>query len=197
MRMCGAEAPWHAVLIEESRDMRAGPSQCRFEQRRIHDSAFAGDIAMLQRRQRADYRPHRGADVDDRHADPRRRPVWIAVDAENAAEGLRHRFESRQHAHRAAITEARDLAIDQPRMTRADTWTIDAERIDDSRPRIVNEDVRSLEQSVKLLHADGAFKIERDRRFVAIDVEEMQRIAVPERRAHVPGHRRQAPAFPP
>ena len=69
--------------------MRAGPSQRRFEQRRIHDSAFAGDIAMLQRRQRADYRPHRGADVDDRHADPRRRPVWIAVDAENAAEGLR------------------------------------------------------------------------------------------------------------
>ena len=138
--------------------MRPGPSQRRFQQRRIHDTAFAGNVAMLERRQRPDHGPHRGADIDNRHADPRRRAFGIAVDAENAAERLRHRLEGRQHLHRPTIAEARDVAIDQPRMTRADARRRRCPAYRRRPAAYCESGYPQSQASVQLLDAFGAFE---------------------------------------
>ena len=70
-------------------------------------------------------------------------------------------------------------------MARAQRGAVDPQCIDDAGAHVVDEDVGGFEQAMKLFDALRGLQVEGDRGLVAVHVEEVQRVPVLKRCAHV------------
>src|SRR6266403_798657 len=95
-------------------DLRA-----RLEERRVDELAAAGDVPGTERGQDADDGEEAGAEVRDRHPDLDGRAAVAARGAHDPAHALRDEIVAAAIGVRARLAEARDRAVDQPRIDRA------------------------------------------------------------------------------
>src|SRR5688572_13200714 len=73
-------------------------------------------LAVRERGADRDRRVHAGDDVGDRHSRALRLIVGLAGDAHHAAHTLDHEVVARALPIRAGLAEARDRAVDEPRI---------------------------------------------------------------------------------
>ena len=113
------------------------------EQRHVNELALARDlVAMAQRREDRDGRVLPGEDVDQADADLHRL-VGVAVGGHDAAHRLEHAVVAGTLGIRAALAEAGDRAVEEPRVQRAQRCGVEA---------VLREraDAKILEQHVAL-----------------------------------------------
>ena len=178
LRLVAAEM----IVVERAAD----PAHRRFEQRGVDHAALAGAVALLQRGEDADHRPHAGGDVVDRRRAEGRRIFRPAGQRHHRAVGLRQRIEARRIAHRPLVAERADRAIDQPRIDRLHRRRPDAHLLDDAGPQVLDQDVGIAREPLQLLDVGGVLDVDRDRTLVAVGRVKHHRGVVDERRAPHP-----------
>src|SRR6185295_14836512 len=75
---------------------------------------------------------------------------------------------------RAGLSEARDGAVDQPRIDRRERLVVDTEPALDVRPEVLDHHVGLAHQALEDLDRPRVLEVERDRALVAMQVEEVE-----------------------
>ena len=146
--------------------------------RRVHPLALAGRLALEQRDQDALRQEDAGAEVGDRNADAHRSLPGDAGDRHQAAHALGDLVDARAVPVRPALPEARDAAVDQARVDRAQALVVDAEAPLDVGAVVLDDDVRVPRQTLEDRHAVRLPEIERQALLVPVQVLEVEAVAV-------------------
>ena len=175
------------VAAEQVAVQRAcDPGHSGFEQRGVDHAAFAGAVALLQRGENADGRPHAGRGVVDCRRAERRRILRTAGQRHHRAKSLRQRIKAGRIAHRSLVAERPDRAIDQPRIDRSHHVGTDADLLDNAGPEILDHHIGIAYQKLQPLDIGLGFDVDGDRPLVAIGGVEHQRGIVDEGRSPHP-----------
>src|SRR5262245_42739310 len=153
-------------LVGEHADL--GVDQCAVDQR-----AFAGPVALDDRREDADHGIDAGHDVGDRNAGPRRLAIGLAGEAHEAADALRHEVVAPPGTIRSRLPEAGTRAIDQARKFLPHAFVVEAELLQAADLEILDQHVRARGQ---LLHQPLALRgveVELDRALAAVGAMEI------------------------
>ena len=127
--------------------------------------------ATHKRRQRPDRALQAGHEVQQRHADLRRRAVRIPGDRHQSADRLRQQVVG--GPIRIGAGEATDGCDHQARMARAKRIGVEAKPGSRARTVVVDEEVGLGQQAVEVRAARIGAKVEHDRALVAIDRREV------------------------
>ena len=149
--------------------------------------ALAGALARVERRQDRVARQHAGADVDDGDAVLGRPAVRLAADAHQAGLGLQDEVVAGQRRLRPARAVAGDRAAHHARRVALEPGVVEAPFVERAELEIVDQHVGLGDQPRQDLLPGRARQVERDRALVAVDAEEIRRLAVGERRAPAAG----------
>ena len=115
----GAESARDLARVPVLRGLPLAQRHARLEERRVDELAAAGDAPGPERGQDADDGEEAGAEVRDRHPDLDGRAAVTARGAHDSAHALRDEIVAAAIGVRARLAEARDRAVDQPRIDRA------------------------------------------------------------------------------
>jgi hypothetical protein len=135
-----AHPPPHHARLRERRPLVDEGGQERREQVDLHPLAEARGLAVAQGGEDPDRGEEPGHDVDERHADLLRLSLGIARDAHEPAERLHEQVVARQR-RAAARAEARDGAVHEPGVARAQVGVAQAEAVHDARAEVLHHDV--------------------------------------------------------
>ena len=142
-----------------------------------------GTLACEERRRDALRGEHARHDIGDRDAEAERRAIGSARDAHQPAFGLHDGVVARLGASRSGLPEARDRAIDEPRMPWRHRGVVEAQPGQRAGPEVLDEHIRLRDQPLEDLAAGRLLEIERDAFLVAVDAQEIRAFAVQERRS--------------
>src|SRR5439155_5282178 len=99
----------------------------RLEELRVHELTSPRRPPRAERAQNAEDPEEPGAEVGDRHADLDRGSVGAAGGAHDAAHALGDEVVAAAARVRPRLAEARDGAVDEPRVDQAERVVVDAE----------------------------------------------------------------------
>ena len=102
-----------------------------------------------------------------------RRPAGFAVDAQRAGQGLQDDVEGRPVAQRAGHAEARDRAVDQPRIDRGQRFIAQAEAIHDAGAIVFDQDVAFGREILDQRHAGLGLQIDDDALLAAVHAQKI------------------------
>src|SRR5437899_4764882 len=138
------------------------------EERHVDELASAGLFAYAQRRERAD-RAIKGADkIADRHADFDRVAIGLAGDGHQPAHQIGHDVQPRELRIRTGLAPARGGDIDQAWVERREPRVIELQVAHRSRPKVLDHDVRALDELAEELLCFGRLEVHRDGALVPI-----------------------------
>ncbi|AHV91257.1 fumarylacetoacetate (FAA) hydrolase family protein [Bordetella holmesii ATCC 51541] len=120
------------------------PGRRRLEQGHIYDPAAPACLALQQRGQHTDDRPHARAHVNDGCTHAHRGSAGFAGGAHDAAECLHQRVVARMLPQRPGTSERTHIAIDQGRLECQQRRATQAQRVDLTGPQILQHDVGAL-----------------------------------------------------
>ena len=162
----------HFARAEVLVHLEDAPGQRRLVQRRRHVRAASGAVALAQRAQDGDGRPHPRAHVHDGNGHARGRLARMPVDGHDAAQRLHERVVARAIAERSFGAEGRDRAVDEPRIDRMRALPAEPQLLDGARAQRLDEDVGAGDEPLDdgaplgLLHVHGEAPL------VAVDAHE-------------------------
>ena len=142
----------------------------RLVERDVHDAADPGGRPFQQRRHDPERGPRPRALVDRGRADPHARPVGLAGDADDPAEGLHQRVVAGPPGERAVAPERADRAVDEALVAGAQLVGAEAEALGGAGPQALDEDVRLLGEPVE--HVEPALHVEPERALAGVRREE-------------------------
>src|SRR5690606_37256546 len=131
--------------------------------------------------------PHAGADVGDGHAGPHRRGVLGARHAHDAAHGLGDGVVAGLVPVGTVLAEARDGAVDDAGIDLPQLLVTHAYLVGGAGPEVLQYHVGLPRQAVDDLPALFLLEVHGDAALVAVDAEEVGRLAADEGRAPGPG----------
>ena len=131
-------------------------------------TAFAGLLALRQRRQNADDRIDAGEDVGNRNADTGRLAVRHAGQIHDAAHALRHQVVAGAFGVGAVLAEAGDRAVDQARALGRETFVVEAELGEAADLEVLDQHVRARGQLAHDAPALIALEVHLDRALAAV-----------------------------
>ena len=170
------------MVGDERADHPRQNAQLPFEHRDIDELSAPGRLARVQRREYAECRIHPSRDVGNRHAGVNAATAGLAGDAHHSALRLHDEIERRTVAVRSVLPETGDRAVHDARLPLANALVVDAELCDGPDAKVLEHDVGALEQPEEDRFAFRMLEIERDALLVAIEVDEVRRLAAVERR---------------
>src|SRR2546427_10630599 len=168
----------------------------RLEQRRVDPLALAGDFDLEQGDEDALGEEDARAQIRDGNPDAHRSLAGDARDGHQAAHALSDLIDAGPVAIGPALAEARDAAVDQPRVDRAQVLVVDAQSPLHVRAVVLDDDVGLARQLLEDGHALGLAEVERHPPLVAVQVLEVEAMAGPPQAAAPPPPRR-LPFHPP
>src|SRR5947208_2679884 len=175
-----------AVGPEVLRDVRE-QRDLAVEERQIDLAALPGALAAEERAGDREGTEHPAGQVGHRQAHADRAPVGLAGDGHGAAHRLQREVERGPVAVRSLLAVGGDRADDDPLVERPELRVREAQALHDAGAEIFPDHVRLTDELVEHLAATLAVEVERERFLVAIDRQEVRRLAVgQERRAHAP-----------
>src|SRR2546427_1812889 len=162
----------------------------RLEQRRVDPLALAGDLALEQGHEDALGEEDARAQIRDGNPDAHRSLAGDARDGHQAAHALSDLIDAGPVAIGPALAEARDAAVDQPRVDRAQVLVVDAQSPLHVRAVVLDDDVGLARQLLEDGHALRLAEVERHPPLVAVQVLEVEAMAVaaPALARAAPGH---------
>jgi hypothetical protein len=163
---------------QPARGLEVEHRQHRLQQRGVHPLADAGRLTLQQRHQDALGEEDARAQVGDGNAHAHRSLPGNAGDGHEAAHALRDLIHAGPIAIGPALPEAGDAAIDQPRIERAQVLVVDPEPPLDVRSIVLDHDVGLARQPLEDGHALGLAQVQRHRLLVAVQVLEVEPVAV-------------------
>ncbi len=168
-RMGRAHGLRHLAGAEINRRLPIGVHDPGLEQGRIHVLAFAGFLALHQRRQNAHGRQTAGGDISYRRADfDRRAARALPGDAHQPAHPLRHQIKAALLRIRAGAAIAGDGTIDQLRVLRFHLVIRSAVMIHGAQAIVFDKHVRAEDQLFQRRLALIGFHVEADAPLVAV-----------------------------
>ncbi len=182
----------HPAREHVVRDVRVHQGDAGIVERHIDELALARARPLHQRHQQRDRGVKARAEVHERNADPGRPAIFLrirrhAVDREHADHRLDHGVVAGHAAHRTIGAEPADPAMDQSRKALLQHVLVaEAPLLHRAGLVVLDQDVGALEQAEQHVAPRGLGQIETERALVAIDADEVGRIArLVERRAPV------------
>ena len=168
----------HFLAHQPARGLEIEHRQHRLEQRGVHPLALPGGLALDERHQNALGEQDARAQIGDRNAHAHRSLPWYTGDRHEPAHALRDLVDAGPITIRAALAEAGDAAVDQPRVDRLEILVVDAEAALDVGPVVLDHDVGLLHQLLEDRHRLGVAQVQRHRLLVAMEVLEVEAVAV-------------------
>ena len=169
---------WRDLLADEpARRLEVEHAHHRLQQRGVDPLALAGALALEQRHQDAVRQEHAGGEVGHGDADAHRALARQASDRHQPAEALGDLIVTGAIAIGAALAEARDAGVDDPRVDRAERLVVDAEAVLDVGPEVLDDDVGPGGELLEDLDAARVLEVERHRALVAVQVLEVELVA--------------------
>src|SRR6266542_12743 len=120
-----------------------------------------------------------GAQIRDGNADAHRSLPGDSRDRHQAAHALGDLVDARAIAVRPGLAEARDAAVDQPRVDGTQALVIDPQARLHVGAIVLDHDVRVPDQALEDRHALGLSQIQRHALLVAMQVLEVEAVAIP------------------
>ena len=145
----------------------------RVEHRDVHLLAATSAFTREQRRGHALRGEHPRHDVGNGHAEAVGRTVGRARDAHKAAFRLHHRVVAGFVAARPRVAEARNRAVDQPRIAFGDRGVVEAELVERAGTEVLDHHVGLREQLLEQRTAVGVLEVESDALLVPVDAQEV------------------------
>ena len=137
----------------------------------------------MQRRHDAVRGVHAGRQIGDRDAGTDAPAALFAGDAHHPAFGLQDQVERGAVTIRSRLAEAGDRAIDDARVARTAGLVAEPELVDHADAVILEDDVGALHQLEEQVLALGVLEVDDHALLVAMETDEVRRLAAVERRA--------------
>jgi hypothetical protein len=152
-------------------------------ERRVHESARARSLALEQRGDDAERRPHARAHVDQRRADAHARTTRLAGHADQSSCRLHERVVARFRSEWPRAAVGADRAVDEPRVARSEHVGAEPEPLGEAGAEALEEDVRPVGQPEDDLPTALVRQGDRERALARVHGEEHRALPVPEGRA--------------
>ena len=144
----------------------------------MHPLALAGPFALVEGQHARLREQEAGGQVCDRDSDAHRPLSRKAGYRHETAHPLRDLVDAGARRVRARLAEARDRAVDDARVDLGDALIVDAEAVLHVAAIVLDDDVGVLRQSHEDRLALGALEVERQRTLVAMQVLEVEAVAL-------------------
>ena len=177
-----AVAPRCVAGAERVRELVADEREAGLEERHVDLAAPARLRALEQRGHDPERRPHAGAEVDERRADPNAGPVALAGHAHDPGERLHERVVARLRRERPATPERADRAVDETLVSGAKRLRAEAEPVRGAGSHRLHEDVGAVDEPQQRLQTAGRLHVERERALRPVRGEEHHAASVEEPR---------------
>ena len=177
-RMIVARLPRHLAGEQPARRLEIEHEHHRLEQARVHPAALARALALEQRHHDGERQEVAGREVADRDADPDRLGAGMAGDAHQAAQALGDLVDAGAMAVRAALAEAGDRGVHDPRVDPPHRLVVDAEPVLHADPHVLDEHVRLLGEAEEDALAFLGLEVEHHRPLVAVQVLVVEAVAI-------------------
>ena len=167
-----AHQPAHRLVVEHC--------HLRLEKRGLHPGPLSRHLPVQQRGQDALGQKETGAKVRDRDADAERPSARLAGHGHQPAQALRDLVHPAPVGIGPGLAEARDGAVDDPRVDRANGLVIDAEAMLHVGPHVLDDDVRVPGQTQEEVAPLGCFQVDPDRTLAPVQILEIAAVAGPD-----------------
>ena len=147
------------------------------QQRRTHDLALAGHVALVERGEDAVGAVHPGQQVRDRHADALRVVGTGAGERHQAGLALGDLVVAGAAALRSVVAEAGDREDDEARVAAHQLLDAEAEPFEHAGAEVLHQHVGPLDEPDQDVLVGLVLEVERDRLLVAVGAEEVRRLA--------------------
>ena len=155
----------HAVA-QIAGQMRAHQNHRHIEHGHVDALAAYGALALEQRRCQGESAGHAGSVIDRRSAELDRVHLLGAGHRHDAGGGLDHVIVGGLRPTRAVLAEGGEGGVDQPRIDRRERLVAKPQRLERSRPIVLDEDVGGGGKLLEDVAIRRLFQIERDRTLV-------------------------------
>ena len=136
----------HHAVDRPARGLQVHHRDHRLEQRRRDPTAFARAHALVQGGEDADGEIQARREIRHRNADPGRRRARHAGHAHEPAHALCDLVDAAALRVRAVLAEARDRAVDEPRVARVHGLVVEAEPVLHLRAHVLDQHVRAVDE---------------------------------------------------
>src|SRR5438552_2619143 len=144
----------------------------------MHPFALARDLTLQQGHQNALSQEDTRAQIGNGNTDPHRPLPWDTGNGHQAAHTLGNLVHARAIPIRAALPKARDAAVDDTGVDRAQALVIDTQTLFHAGAVIFHDDVSILRQALENGYSLRLSEVERDALFVAVQVLEIKPVAI-------------------
>ena len=165
----GTQWPWNLPGREVAPRLPYLQGYSRLKERHVDELPAACLLAYAQRREGADRAVQRADQVADRHADFDRIAVGLACDRHQPAHCLGHDVQPRQLRVRTGLAPARGGDVDQAWIERREPLVVELEVRHCSWPKVLDHDVRTLDELAEDLFAFWCLEVDRERALVPIE----------------------------
>ncbi len=156
--------------------------QRRIEQADVDDLAFAGTLAMPERRERSDCRVQRGVTIDHRRGGADRLAVALAGQGHETAHRLTQRIEGRALGVGTVLPEAGHRNENDAGVQLAQALVAEAHLRDHTRAEVLEDDVRLFDERGEYPLPARVAKVEADTLLAAVVNREVDALAAHHRR---------------
>ena len=172
----------HLSVGEHRRRLVHPECDARFEEGGIDVLSAAGALPGGKGGEDADSRVHPSTEIGDRNRNAVRGAVRGAVDAHEAGHPARDEVEPPARGVGAGLAEARDGAVDEPRVDGAHRVVADADPGRGSRLEVLDQHVSGGREPLEEGEVLGVLEVEGDGALVAVPEHERRALALDERR---------------
>ena len=176
--MVVAGLPRHLARDQVARGLEVHHRELRLEQRGVHPLPLAGTLALEQREQDPEREVEARRQVRHRHAGAHRPLAGQPGDRHEPGQPLRDLIEARALRVRAFLAEARDAAVHDARVLLRDRLVVDAQAVLHVGAEVLDHDVRAAREPHEQLPPARLLQIQREAALVAVQVLEVEAVAV-------------------